>query len=85
MGRKPTGVSCRCKSDFTGEKAEWLDGFHNAVCDAGADPGSVYTDATNTFLHRYGYDLPFADNVDGDPEDNPPVLLTNPDVSEKTR
>ncbi|KAJ7829804.1 hypothetical protein B0H14DRAFT_3465340 [Mycena olivaceomarginata] len=85
MGRKPTGVSRGRKSDFTGEKAEWLDGFRDAMHDAGADPGSVYIDAINTFLGRYGYDLPFDDNMDGDPEDNPPVLLTNPDTSEKTR
>jgi hypothetical protein len=36
------------------------------------DVGSVYTNATNQFLIRYGYDLPFDENVDGDPEDHPP-------------
>ncbi|KAJ7716492.1 hypothetical protein B0H14DRAFT_3522255 [Mycena olivaceomarginata] len=37
------------------------------------------------FIRRYGYDLPFSENVDGDPEENPPVIPGNPDAEEKKR
>jgi hypothetical protein len=85
MGRKKTGQAHGRKSDFTGEKQQWLSGFCDALRDAGDDPGSVYTDATNAFILQYGYDLPFGDNVDGDPAANPPVISTNPDTEEKER
>jgi hypothetical protein len=35
------------------------------------------------FIRRYGYDLPFSENVDGDPADNPPDIPANPDAEEK--
>jgi hypothetical protein len=85
MGRKKTGQARGRKSDFTGEKQQWLGGFCDALQDAGDDPGSVYTDVTNAFILRYGYDLPFGDNVDGDPAANPPVISANPDAKEKER
>ncbi|KAJ7748846.1 hypothetical protein B0H14DRAFT_3513700 [Mycena olivaceomarginata] len=37
------------------------------------------------FIRRYGYDLPFSENVDGNPEENPPVIPGNPDAEEKKR
>jgi hypothetical protein len=85
MGRKKTGEPRGRKSDFTGEKQQWLSGFCDALQGSGDDPGSVYTDATNAFVLRYGYDLPFGDNVDGDPAANPPVISANPDAKEKER
>jgi hypothetical protein len=80
MGRQLKGTAPGRTSDFTGEKKAWLEGFHQELLDAGfgsggGDPGAVYTDVTNRFLQRYGYDLPFSENVDGDPLANlPPVL-----------
>ncbi|KAJ7794516.1 hypothetical protein B0H14DRAFT_3496883 [Mycena olivaceomarginata] len=74
MARKKTGESRGRKSDFTGEKKDWLNTFRDQLRDAGKDPGSVYSDATKAFIMRYGYDLPFSDNVDGDPEEQPPKL-----------
>ncbi|KAJ7719868.1 hypothetical protein B0H14DRAFT_3521138 [Mycena olivaceomarginata] len=62
MARKKTGQAPGRKSDFTGRKYEWLDGFRDAVRDATGDPGTVYTDVTKAFLLRYGYDLPFGEN-----------------------
>jgi hypothetical protein len=85
MIHKKTGESRGRKSDFTGEKAEWLDTFRDQLRDAGKDPGSVYTDATNAVITRYGYDLPFAENVDRDPESKPPVILPTTDEEEKAR
>ncbi|KAJ7797239.1 hypothetical protein B0H14DRAFT_3493972 [Mycena olivaceomarginata] len=85
MTRKKTGKSRGRKSDFMGEKAEWLDTFRDQLRDAGKDPGSVYTDATNAFITRYRYDLPFAENVDRDPESKPPVILPTTDEEEKAR
>jgi hypothetical protein len=35
------------------------------------------------FIRRYGYNLPFSENVDGDPEENPPVIPGNPDAEKK--
>jgi hypothetical protein len=83
MARKKTGQAPGRKSDFTGEKYEWLDGFRDAVRDATGDPGTVYTDVTRVFLLRYGYDLPFGENVNGNPEDHPPVISADPDPEEK--
>lgn len=71
MGRRKTGKAPGRVSHFSGEKAEWLSRFETELQDTD-DPGDVYTDATNQFLIRYGYDLPFGENVDGDPEDHPP-------------
>jgi hypothetical protein len=85
MVRKKTGQAPGRKSDFTGEKAKWLDSFCNALQEAGDNPGSVYTDTTKAFLLRYGYDLPFGQNVDGNPDDHPPVISESPDLEEKER
>lgn len=68
-----------------GEKAEWLESFKDDVSSAGPAVGKEYTNITNRFLLRYGYDLPFGDNVDGDPEDNPPVIDQDVDEEEKER
>jgi hypothetical protein len=85
MARKKTGESRGRKSNFTGEKKDWLDTFRDQLRDAGTDPGSVYSDATKAFIMRYGYDLPFSDNVDGDPEEQPPVILPTSDEDEKAQ
>ncbi|KAF8192866.1 hypothetical protein K438DRAFT_1969980 [Mycena galopus ATCC 62051] len=74
MVRKKKGGVRGRKSDFTGEKMEWLDSFREQLEEAGDDPGPVYTEATNKFILRYGYNLPFKDNVEGDPEDDLPKL-----------
>ncbi|KAJ6487493.1 hypothetical protein C8R47DRAFT_1216263 [Mycena vitilis] len=71
MARPKKGTAPGRSSDFSGEKEAWLATYREQVIDAD-DIGAVYTDATNAFLLRYGYDLPFGDNVDGDPDDNPP-------------
>jgi hypothetical protein len=65
MARKKTGKSRGRKSDFTGEKKDWLNTFHDQLRDA--------------------HDLPFSDNVDGDPEEQPPVILPTSDQDEKVR
>jgi hypothetical protein len=85
MGRRTNGQPRGRKSDFTGEKKVWLDSFHDQIRDASNDPGSVYSDATMAFIRRYGYDLPFSENVDGDPAENPPDIPANPDAEEKKR
>ncbi|KAJ6461988.1 hypothetical protein C8R47DRAFT_1225622 [Mycena vitilis] len=71
MARPKKGIAPGRSSDFCGEKEAWLATYREQVIDAD-DIGAVYTDATNAFLLRYGYDLPFGENVDGDPEDHPP-------------
>jgi hypothetical protein len=71
-------------SDFTGEKEQWLSGFRQQLLDAD-DVGTVYTDATNQFLLRYGYDLPFNVNVDGDLEDDPPSTEPMDDTEQDRR
>jgi hypothetical protein len=83
MARKKKGGVRGRKSDFTGEKMDWLDGFREQLKEAGKDPGPVYTEATHKFILRYGYDLPFKDNVEGDPENDPPVIEPATDAAEK--
>ncbi|KAF8197799.1 hypothetical protein K438DRAFT_1967359 [Mycena galopus ATCC 62051] len=85
MTRKKNGQPRGRKSDFTGEKEAWLDGFREKLQEAGDDPGGVYTDATNAFILRYGYDLAFTENVEGDPEADPPVIEAAADDEEKAR
>ncbi|KAF8145018.1 hypothetical protein K438DRAFT_2028941 [Mycena galopus ATCC 62051] len=85
MARKKKGGVRGRKSDFTGEKLEWLDSFRVQLQDAGDDPGPVYTEATQKFLLRYGYNLPFSENADDDPEDNPPVIEPAITPEEKAR
>jgi hypothetical protein len=85
MGCKKKNIAPGRKSDFMGEKAEWLESFKDNVSSAGPAVGKEYTNITNRFLLRYGYDLPFGDNVDGDPEDNPPVIDQDVDEEEKER
>ncbi|KAJ7230899.1 hypothetical protein B0H12DRAFT_1077305 [Mycena haematopus] len=85
MGRRKSGQPRGRKSDFTEEKQVWLDGWRQQIQDAGADPGAVYTDATLAWIRRYGYDLPFSENVDGDPDDNVPIIDDDPDPEEKLR
>ncbi|KAJ7500472.1 hypothetical protein B0H11DRAFT_2225467 [Mycena galericulata] len=86
MGRKVTGKAPGRTSDFSGEKKAWLEGFRDLLVEAGSDPGPVYTDVTNLFLLRYGFDLPFSENVDGKPEDNPPPAdVEKPTPEEKAR
>ncbi|KAJ7669563.1 hypothetical protein DFH06DRAFT_1321622 [Mycena polygramma] len=64
---------------------EWLETWRDELLEAGGDPGPVYTKATTRFLTRYGYDLPFATNIEGNPEENPPVIDAHPDPEEKKR
>ncbi|KAJ6479768.1 hypothetical protein C8R45DRAFT_1101212 [Mycena sanguinolenta] len=78
MGRVKTGALPGRTSHFQGEKEEWLSQFRERLQDAD-DVGEVYDDATLRFLERYGYDLPFGQNIDGNPEDHPP--LTGPSMS----
>lgn len=85
MGRPRTGKAQGRTSHFSGEKLEWLESFRQQILDAGEDPGPVYTDVTNLFLLRYGYDLPFSDNVDGNPDEHPPPPLGNPSPAEQSR
>ncbi|KAF8215392.1 hypothetical protein K438DRAFT_1955374 [Mycena galopus ATCC 62051] len=85
MTRKKKGGARGRKSDFMGEKLEWLNGFREQLQDAGDDPGPVYTEATQKFLLRYGYELPFNENVEGDPEKNPPVIEPATTPEEKAR
>ncbi|KAK6977464.1 hypothetical protein R3P38DRAFT_2581825 [Favolaschia claudopus] len=85
MARAKKNIPPGRKSDFTGEKLAWLESFRDDVLNAGNAVGDEYTSITNRFLKRYGYDLPFTKNVDGDPEDNPPVISSNPSAEEKTR
>ncbi|KAJ7153790.1 hypothetical protein C8R46DRAFT_1042168 [Mycena filopes] len=74
------------KSDFTGEKAEWLDSFKATVTGAGLQGvGAEYTDITNRFILRYGYDLPFKQNTAEDPTLNPPVISEDVTPEETTR
>ncbi|KAJ6448971.1 hypothetical protein C8R47DRAFT_1210026 [Mycena vitilis] len=85
MGRPRKNLPPGRKSDFKGEKMEWLDTWRDDILEAEGDPGPIYTKATTRFLTRYGYDLPFATNVEGDPEDNPPEVDPLPDDEEKKR
>ncbi|KAF8139534.1 hypothetical protein K438DRAFT_2030521 [Mycena galopus ATCC 62051] len=85
MAHKKNGEPRGRKSHFTGEKQLWLNTFHEKLHEAGDDPRSVYTDAANTFIQWYGYDLPFGDNVNGNPEDAPPEILPPSDDAEKKR
>ncbi|KAF8210744.1 hypothetical protein K438DRAFT_1958967 [Mycena galopus ATCC 62051] len=85
MGRKKKDLPPGRKSHFTGEKQEWLETIRDAIRDAGEDVGSVYIEAANSFLLRYGYDFPFGENVDGNPEDNSPDTSPVTDLEEKTR
>jgi hypothetical protein len=78
-----TGSLYASTSNFTGEKAQWLDSFCNVLRDPAGDAGGVYTNTMKVFLLQYGYDLPFAENVDSDPENHPPVIPANPDPEEK--
>ncbi|KAF8194442.1 hypothetical protein K438DRAFT_1969057 [Mycena galopus ATCC 62051] len=85
MGRKSKGTAPGRGSDFTGEKKEFLETFHGQLLDAGfgsgGDPGDVYTEVTDKFLRRYGYELAFNENVDGDPLENPPTEPQHEDLS----
>ncbi|KAJ6459370.1 hypothetical protein C8R47DRAFT_1226660 [Mycena vitilis] len=85
MVRRATGKPQGASSHFEGEKKEWLESFHEDLVAASDDPGSVYTDVTSRFLMRYGYDLPFAQNVEGNPDDNPPDLSGPVDDVEQAR
>ncbi|KAF7375582.1 hypothetical protein MSAN_00446600 [Mycena sanguinolenta] len=77
MGRVRKGTAPGRASDFTGEKKEFLESFYDRLLEAGfgsgGDPGNVYTEVTDEWLRRYGYDLPFQQNVEGDPLEKPPV------------
>ncbi|KAJ7178452.1 hypothetical protein C8R43DRAFT_1117840 [Mycena crocata] len=84
MGRINTGKAQGRASTFTGEKKTWLESFHDDLL-AAEDPGTVYTDCTNRWFLRYGYELPLGQNVVGNPEDNPPVIDPNPSEEEKAR
>ncbi|KAJ7741253.1 hypothetical protein B0H16DRAFT_1693984 [Mycena metata] len=86
MTRAKKNIPPGQKSDFTGEKAEWLDSFKDTILGAGRDEiRAEYTDIANRFVLRYGYDLPFSDNVVGDPTLNPPVIPVAVTEEEKTR
>lgn len=85
MGRKKTGLPPGRTPDFTGEKQEWLDTFRADFLDPEKEQGSLYTDATNRFIQRYGYDLPIDENVVGRPEDLPPPDASTGEGEEKTR
>ncbi|KAJ7432046.1 hypothetical protein B0H11DRAFT_2261110 [Mycena galericulata] len=85
MARTKTGKAPGRVSDFSGEKKTWLETFRDLLVEAGSDPGPVYTDVTNLFLLRYGFDLPFAQNVEGDPKDNPPPAGETVSPEEKAR
>ncbi|KAJ7096448.1 hypothetical protein C8R44DRAFT_748894 [Mycena epipterygia] len=54
-------------SSFQGEKLEWLTTFEHdfQTCDR----TQFYDDISKNFLVRYGYDLPFDNNVEGDIDD----------------
>ncbi|KAF8215190.1 hypothetical protein K438DRAFT_1955171 [Mycena galopus ATCC 62051] len=77
MGRPPKGTAPGRSSDFTGEKKAFLESFYDRLLEAGfgsgGDPGPIYTEVTDKWLQRYGYDLPLNQNVEGDPVDNPPA------------
>ncbi|KAJ7494553.1 hypothetical protein B0H11DRAFT_1910568 [Mycena galericulata] len=85
MARSKTGKAPGRASDFTGEKKTWLESFRDLLVEAGTEPGPVYTDVTNLFLLRYGFDLPFSQNVEGNPEDNPPPAGETVSPEEKAR
>ncbi|KAJ7715477.1 hypothetical protein B0H16DRAFT_1741919 [Mycena metata] len=85
MTRQKKNIAPGRKSDFVDEKATWLDSFKDTIVGAGKDEiGAEYTDITNRFILRYGYDLPITQNVDN-PEANPPVIPPNPSEEEKAR
>jgi hypothetical protein len=64
MGHKKNGKPPGRTSSFTDEKLAWLVTWEN---DFRTRPrGNFYDDVTKQFLTRYGYDLPFEDNVPGE-------------------
>ncbi|KAJ7620520.1 hypothetical protein DFH06DRAFT_1341645 [Mycena polygramma] len=74
MTRKSTGKPVGRSSTFSGEKEAWLDSYRDEVEAATKDTiGELYTRVTARWFERYGFDLPFGTNVEGDPEDSPPV------------
>ncbi|KAJ7734864.1 hypothetical protein B0H16DRAFT_1467413 [Mycena metata] len=86
MARKKKNLPPGRKSDFMDEKADWLDTFKDTILGAGREEiGAEYTEITNRFILRYGYDLPFTENVVGDPTLNPPVIPVATTEEEKTR
>ncbi|KAJ7635978.1 hypothetical protein DFH06DRAFT_1139063 [Mycena polygramma] len=74
MTRKSTGKSAGRSSTFSGEKEAWLDGFRDDVEAANKNTiGDVYTLVTARWFERYGFDLAYGKNVEGNPDDNPPI------------
>ncbi|KAJ7609961.1 hypothetical protein FB45DRAFT_876173 [Roridomyces roridus] len=71
MGRMKTGKRPGRPSGFQGEKLKFLESFESDFHTP--DRGPFYDDVTKKFISRYGIDLPFTQNVDGDIEDWKPV------------
>ncbi|KAJ7609858.1 hypothetical protein FB45DRAFT_1038329 [Roridomyces roridus] len=67
MGKKKTGKPPGRAGDFNGEKLAWLESHESDWKTRGR--GAFYNDITKAFLARYGYDLPFGDNVEVDIEE----------------
>ncbi|KAJ7078590.1 hypothetical protein B0H15DRAFT_954490 [Mycena belliarum] len=81
---KASGEPPGRKSDFTGEKKEWLESFRPRLLEVAKNPSKTYDEITNLFILRYGYDLPWAENVVGSLEDQPPPPPTT-DAEEVAR
>ncbi|KAJ7439841.1 hypothetical protein FB451DRAFT_1191917 [Mycena latifolia] len=65
MGRPKTGKPQGHASAFQGEKLKWLESFAEEF-KMTQDRTSFYNKVVKHFLIRYGYDLPFSENVEGD-------------------
>ncbi|KAJ7198725.1 hypothetical protein GGX14DRAFT_401743 [Mycena pura] len=85
MGRRRKDVPPGRTSDFSGEKLQWLMGFEDDF--HARNHSSLYNDVTKQFLKRYGYDLPFDENVPGSIDDWNPVNrkagLTDEDLAKE--
>ncbi|KAJ7708876.1 hypothetical protein B0H17DRAFT_1124670 [Mycena rosella] len=70
MGRhKKTDRAPGRESAFKGEKLEWLESFEadfRKSGNQGEDRGAFYNDISKKWLTRYGYNVPFTQNVEGD-------------------
>ncbi|KAJ7660342.1 hypothetical protein DFH06DRAFT_1326471 [Mycena polygramma] len=88
MARKTENKSAGRQSTFSGEKEGWLAAFEGELAALGKDKkavGKLYTEIATRWFVRYGYDLPFGKNVNGDPDDHPPPEAPKPMPEEERK
>lgn len=81
MGRKKSGKPAGRSSSFQGTKSVFLESFKDEFLKAQkTDPSAFYTRITHIFLKKYGFDLPFDQDVAGGiiPEDDEGNIVSAP-------